>query len=124
LVEKRSIGNESLPKVFGRRLTGLAYGEDPMSVAVMFDNLGVINRNEVCLPIEVLHGIAPVDHYVCDKCIGSAKRPRGGVDKFGLYLAPIEFVAIPLRRVEGSNREFVSLFRTCSKIRLGLLGIA
>ena len=92
-----------MSKLFRRRLTGLTLDEDPMSPAVMFDNLWVINRNKVSLLIELPHRIAPVDHDIGDQCIGSPKRQRRGIDEFGLYLAPIEFVAITLRAIERTN---------------------
>jgi hypothetical protein len=54
-----------------------------MGAAVVLDNLGVIDRNEIGLPIEFPPGIAQGDHYIGDQRIGSPKRPRWGVDKLG-----------------------------------------
>jgi hypothetical protein len=46
-----------LPKVFCRGSPYLALDENPVSTAAMLYQFGMINRNEIGLPIETLRGI-------------------------------------------------------------------
>jgi hypothetical protein len=63
-VKERPIRNKTLAKVFCGRLSGLAGREYSMGAAVMFDNLGMIDGNEIGLSIELLHRVASVNHYI------------------------------------------------------------
>ena len=124
LVEEHPVRNESLPKVFCRCLSGLAHFENLMRAAIVLNHLGVVDRNEVGLSIEVSHRISLVDHHVGDQRIGSAKRKRRGIDELDLHLAPIRRVTVALPSVKRPNREPVALFGTGLQVGLGLPGAA
>ncbi len=64
VVEKHSVRNESLPKVFCRCLSGLAHLENLMSAAIVLNHLRVVDRNQVGLSNEVSHRIPLVNHHV------------------------------------------------------------
>lgn len=66
-----------------------------MAPSVVVDDLGMVDRDEVGLRLEVVERIAAITHHLGDEFVGVHHCNQGSIDEARLELGPLLPVPIP-----------------------------